>query len=219
MDLEERGEPGPGAPSPGITLLDRAAKHHERAVGKSFINSNPQGALSQPEPWDIIKTSALYSAQSTSSFSYEYVSAYQGWGFSVAYFCSSPLLFQAEGKLLVWADQLPVEGEWMQLWLFDTNNTVVCKRLATEQQQTSQKAQGLSFFLNLKWNWHVLLWVFGRMSSPWHLSPLTSGACERPRCCGLMELWKNRGRGLRGQRRQRRTETVWVPGRVVGLQR
>lgn len=50
MDLEERGEPGPEPPSPGITLLDRAAKHHERAVGKSFMNSNPQGAVSQPEP-------------------------------------------------------------------------------------------------------------------------------------------------------------------------
>lgn len=58
MDLEERGEPGPGPPSPGITLLERAAKHHESAVGKSVVDNNPQCAALQPEPWNITKTSA-----------------------------------------------------------------------------------------------------------------------------------------------------------------
>lgn len=65
MDLGECGEPGPGPPSAGITLLDRAAQHHKREVGKN--GEQPQlycvtaGAVKQN-----ISTTQLQ--QSTSSF-------------------------------------------------------------------------------------------------------------------------------------------------------
>lgn len=37
---------------------------------------------------------------------------------AVAYFCSPSIEFQADRKLPVWADQFPVEGVRLQLWLY-----------------------------------------------------------------------------------------------------
>lgn len=136
MDLWERGEPWPGPPSPGITLLDRAAKHHKKAVGESVMNFNPQRPVSQPELWNVAKTAALHSTAAELFLFLIWIcislSRLRGL-LTVAYFCFPPIQCWAERKLLVWADQFPVEGVWTQLWLFYINNTVICKRPSTNK--------------------------------------------------------------------------------------
>lgn len=98
MDLGERGEPGPEPPSPGITLLERAAQHHKKEVVKN-VKQSPQCCVTAgaEKHCQNIRTTQLQ--QRTSSFEYEYASACQS---LEIYFRSPPLLtFQGERKPLV----------------------------------------------------------------------------------------------------------------------
>lgn len=155
--------------------------------------------MSQLELWNITKTSALYSTAAEHFLFFIWIcislSRLRGLVTEV-YFSSPPTQFQAESKLLVWADLFSVDGVWMQPWLLYINNTVVCKRRTIKQQGSSE----INLCVDLSWTeTDTSHFNIFEECHPWLiLDTLDSCDHERPWCDGLIAWWKNRARGLRG---------------------
>lgn len=141
------------------TTREQLVKVSWIAIPRVLCHSRSRETLSKHQRYTQLQ-------QNTSSFLHEYVSAYQGWGLVWPIFVLHLYSFRLKGNCRSELTSF--------LWKVNecscdclTQITRWSSRDWTEQQPNKPKRSGTE--LNLKWNWHVLFWVFGRMSSPWHL--------------------------------------------------